>query len=135
MQLGDRAEIDGEGEFDLLTETSEETGADIRFFDLSYAHGGTRFEPFRWQVGRFLHNDMPEFGILEDPATGSAVASFAGYLAAHGGYADGTHVVPIEQGYEMGRPSQIELTIRIARGALESATIAGYAVTVMEGTI
>jgi hypothetical protein len=53
------------GEFDLLTETSEETGADIRFFDLSYAHGGTRFEPFRWQVGRFLHNDMPEFGILD----------------------------------------------------------------------
>ncbi len=87
--------------------------------------------------GHAFHARMfaPEFGILEDPATGSAVASFAGYLAAHGGYADGTHVIPIEQGYEMGRPSLIELTIRIAGGALQSATIAGHAVTVMEGTI
>jgi trans-2,3-dihydro-3-hydroxyanthranilate isomerase len=77
----------------------------------------------------------PEFGIIEDPATGSAVAAFAGYLAAHGGYAEGTHVVPIEQGYEMGRPSLIELTVNIAGGALTSASIAGDAVVVMEGTI
>ena len=87
--------------------------------------------------GNAFHARMfaPEFGIVEDPATGSAVAAFAGYLAAHGGYADGAHVVRIEQGYEMGRPSLIELTIRIAGGALESAAIAGNAVTVLEGTI
>ena len=44
----------------------------------------------------------PAFGVLEDPATGSAVAAFAGYVAASGQYADGPHVVRIEQGYEMG---------------------------------
>ena len=77
----------------------------------------------------------PAFGILEDPATGSAVAAFAGYLAAHGGYPDGEHAIRIEQGYEMGRPSVIELTIRMGGGALTGASIAGDAVVVMEGTI
>lgn len=77
----------------------------------------------------------PGMGVLEDPATGSAVAAFAGYLAVHGGYADGTHVVCIEQGYEMGRPSLLELTIVITNGTLSGASIAGGAVVVMEGTI
>jgi trans-2,3-dihydro-3-hydroxyanthranilate isomerase len=74
-------------------------------------------------------------GVLEDPATGSAVAAFAGYLAAHGGYPDGEHIVRIEQGYEMGRPSLMELTLRIAGGTLTGASIAGDAVVVLEGTI
>jgi trans-2,3-dihydro-3-hydroxyanthranilate isomerase len=77
----------------------------------------------------------PAFGVLEDPATGSAVAAFAGYLAASGQYDDGTHVVRIEQGYEMGRPSLLELTLRISAGALTHASIAGSAVVVTEGTI
>ena len=34
-------------------------------FELSYEHGGTRFEPWRWQAGRFLQRDMPEFGVLD----------------------------------------------------------------------
>lgn len=87
--------------------------------------------------GNDFHARMfaPAFGILEDPATGSAVAAFAGYLAAHGGYEDGTHAIRIEQGYEMGRPSLIELTSTIAGGALESASIAGNAVIVLEGTL
>jgi trans-2,3-dihydro-3-hydroxyanthranilate isomerase len=87
--------------------------------------------------GNAFHARMfaPAFGVLEDPATGSAVAAFAGYLAAHGGYADGEHRVRIEQGYEMGRPSLIELTLKIAGGNLTSAAIAGDAVVVLEGTL
>ena len=77
----------------------------------------------------------PAFGVLEDPATGSAVAAFSGYLAATGGYADGTHVIRIEQGYEMGRPSLLELTFEISAGTLTRASIAGDAVVVSEGTI
>lgn len=77
----------------------------------------------------------PAFGVLEDPATGSAVAAFAGYLAASGQYDDGTHLVRIEQGYEMGRPSLLELTIHINGGELTHASIAGSAVVVSEGTI
>jgi predicted PhzF superfamily epimerase YddE/YHI9 len=47
----------------------------------------------------------PLMGIAEDPATGSAIGCFAGYLAHHR-YLDTSLVqVNIEQGYEMGRPS------------------------------
>lgn len=77
----------------------------------------------------------PAFGVLEDPATGSAVAAFAGYVAASGQYGDGTHEIRIEQGYEMGRPSLLELTIQISAGRLTHASIAGSAVVVTEGTI
>jgi trans-2,3-dihydro-3-hydroxyanthranilate isomerase len=88
-------------------------------------------------AGNDFHARMfaPAFGMLEDPATGSAVAAFAGYLAASGDYKDGTHVVRIEQGYEMGRASLLELTIHISAGKLTGASIAGDAVVVMEGTI
>jgi trans-2,3-dihydro-3-hydroxyanthranilate isomerase len=89
------------------------------------------------EAGNAFHARMfaPGFGVLEDPATGSAVAAFAGYLTAYGGYTDGTHIVRIEQGYEMGRPSLLELTLNISGGKLAKASIAGNAVVVMEGTI
>ena len=89
------------------------------------------------EAGNSFHARMfaPVMGVHEDPATGSAVAAFAGYLAATGGYPDGAHVIGIEQGYEMGRASQIELTLKISGGKLTGASIAGSAVVVMEGTL
>ena len=77
----------------------------------------------------------PSFGIIEDPATGSAVAAFAGYLAAHGGYVDGEHVVRVEQGVEMGRASFIDLRMNLRDGSLTAAAIGGHAVRISEGTI
>jgi trans-2,3-dihydro-3-hydroxyanthranilate isomerase len=77
----------------------------------------------------------PGAGIAEDPATGSAAAALAGYLALYGGYKDGAHVLRIEQGYEMGRPSVIELTLKLVAGKLGGASIGGGAVEVSEGTI
>jgi trans-2,3-dihydro-3-hydroxyanthranilate isomerase len=74
-------------------------------------------------------------GIREDPATGSAAAAFAGVLAARGDLADGEHAFTIEQGYEMGRPSLIQLTLVLAGGQLVSASVGGNAVIVTEGTI
>jgi trans-2,3-dihydro-3-hydroxyanthranilate isomerase len=87
--------------------------------------------------GNTFHTRMfaPKQGVPEDPATGSAAAAFAGYLARHGDYKDGEHAVRIEQGYEMGRPSLIELTIKIVGGKLTGASIGGGAVVVSEGTI
>jgi len=76
----------------------------------------------------------PAMGILEDPATGSAVAAFAGVLAASG-LGDGRHDFVIEQGYEMGRPSLLLLSLSLRGGALESATVGGDAVIVSEGMI
>jgi trans-2,3-dihydro-3-hydroxyanthranilate isomerase len=89
------------------------------------------------EAGHDFHARMfsPGAGISEDPATGSAAAAFAGYLAANIDYAAGEHLVRIEQGYEMGRPSLMELTLKIAGGKLTGAAIAGGAVVVMEGTI
>jgi trans-2,3-dihydro-3-hydroxyanthranilate isomerase len=75
----------------------------------------------------------PAMGIVEDPATGSAVAAFAGVLAAD--RADGRHDFAIEQGYEMGRPSVLHLSVTKRGGALESATVGGDAVIVSEGSI
>jgi trans-2,3-dihydro-3-hydroxyanthranilate isomerase len=77
----------------------------------------------------------PEHGVLEDPATGSAAAAFAGVVQHFDGLRDGMHKRHIEQGYEMGRPSQIELSLEVAGGKLTGLRIGGYAVRVSEGTI
>jgi trans-2,3-dihydro-3-hydroxyanthranilate isomerase len=88
-------------------------------------------------AGHHFHARMfaPALGIPEDPATGAAAAAFAGMLAAFGGLPDGQHDLRIEQGYEMGRPSLIELGLEKAKDALVAATIGGHAVIVSEGTI
>jgi trans-2,3-dihydro-3-hydroxyanthranilate isomerase len=85
--------------------------------------------------GHDFHARMfaPGMGIPEDPATGSAVAAFAGIAAR--GRADGVHRLAVEQGYEMKRPSLIELGLTIRDGELAAATIGGFAVTVSEGAI
>lgn len=89
------------------------------------------------EAGNSFHTRMfaPRQGVAEDPATGSAAAALAGYLAANRLYGEGEHVVRIEQGFEMGRPSLIALTLRIAGGKLTGAAIGGGAVVVSEGTI
>ncbi len=77
----------------------------------------------------------PIFGIWEDPATGSAVASFSGLVAANLMSADESRTFKIEQGYEMGRPSQIFLDITKEGGAVVRAGISGFAVIVSEGVL
>ncbi len=77
----------------------------------------------------------PEMGVMEDPATGSAVAAFAGVVMAFDRPADGDHTIRVEQGFEMGRPSLITLGLDVAGGALLSASIGGHAVIVQQGTI
>jgi trans-2,3-dihydro-3-hydroxyanthranilate isomerase len=89
------------------------------------------------ETGHQFHARMfaPALGVREDPATGSAAAAFAGLLAASGRYGDGEHMVRIEQGYEMGRPSVIELALTLRGGKLAAATVGGGAVVVSEGAI
>jgi trans-2,3-dihydro-3-hydroxyanthranilate isomerase len=87
--------------------------------------------------GHDFHARMfaPGLGVPEDPATGSAAAAFTGLLVRFERLADGSHEFAIEQGYEMGRPSLIQLTVTIRRGTLDGASIAGDAVIVTEGTL
>jgi trans-2,3-dihydro-3-hydroxyanthranilate isomerase len=75
------------------------------------------------------------WGIYEDPATGGAVAAFAGVVTAFDAPPDGERMIIIEQGYEMGRPSLISLGLEIEGGVLSSATVGGSAVIVSEGTL
>jgi trans-2,3-dihydro-3-hydroxyanthranilate isomerase len=110
-------------------------------FDTAFGPGGAAYLFCQETVeqtaepGRAFHARMfaPAHGVPEDPATGSAAAAFAGVLAPHLG--DGAHAIPIEQGYEMGRPSLIRLAAVVAAGKLVSASIGGDAVIVTEGTI
>jgi trans-2,3-dihydro-3-hydroxyanthranilate isomerase len=77
----------------------------------------------------------PHLGVPEDPATGAAAAAFAGVLAHFALRPDGDHELTIEQGFEMGRPSLIRLSVAIRNGKLVSAAIGGEAIVVSEGTI
>lgn len=51
----------------------------------------------------------PAFGIVEDPATGSANGCLAGYLARYRYFDSYCVDVLVEQGYEIGRPSLLSL--------------------------
>jgi trans-2,3-dihydro-3-hydroxyanthranilate isomerase len=77
----------------------------------------------------------PAAGIAEDPATGGAVAAFAGALMQFEPLGSGTHDLVIAQGFEMGRPSEIALQLTIEDGALRAAEIGGSAVLVSEGVL
>lgn len=77
----------------------------------------------------------PAYGIAEDPATGSAVAALAGWLATALDLHDGTHRWIVEQGVEMGRPSRLELSADIKNGAITGVRVAGTAVPVSSGRI
>lgn len=75
----------------------------------------------------------PMLGIDEDPATGAACAALNGYVGR--GLPDGEHRWVVEQGYEMGRPSQIHIMAVVSQGRVAEARVAGHAVRFAEGTI
>jgi trans-2,3-dihydro-3-hydroxyanthranilate isomerase len=75
------------------------------------------------------------WGIIEDPATGSAAAALAGAIMRFEPPTESDAMYVIEQGLEMGRPSFISLGLAIEHGALVSATIGGEAVLIGQGTI
>lgn len=77
----------------------------------------------------------PDAGVLEDPATGSAAAAFPGQLAHAERLTDGAHRWFVEQGFEMGRPSHIEIDAVARSGAIAEVRIGGRAVPVSSGQI
>lgn len=92
------------------------------------------FDPER--PGSHLRGRMfaPEMGILEDPATGSAATALAALLATRAG-TDGVHRWRLEQGFEMGRPSILELEAEVAGGTVTAARVGGTAVLVGSGEL
>ena len=78
---------------------------------------------------------FPLASLVEDPATGSAAAAFAGVAALFDRPADGDHTLVLEQGFDMGRPSLITLGLEMEGDALVSASIGGHSVVVSKGTL
>lgn len=114
-----------------------------------------RFQPQQWEAtlagywapqlflftyevalpGSQLHARMfaPALGIVEDPATGAAATALGGYLGKRAAFADGTGHWRVEQGFAMGRPSLLDVTVEKQAGAITAITVGGAAVLVSEG--
>jgi trans-2,3-dihydro-3-hydroxyanthranilate isomerase len=77
----------------------------------------------------------PSLGIREDPATGSAAAALAGYLGIRDQRPDGTLHWVVEQGFEMGRPSILDVEADKVDGVVTAARVGGASVMVCEGAM
>ncbi|HEU4641030.1 MAG TPA: PhzF family phenazine biosynthesis protein [Gemmatimonadaceae bacterium] len=78
---------------------------------------------------------VPGLSVPEDPATGSAATALGGYLAARDTTSDGTLRWVVEQGFEMGRPSMLEIEVEKEGGETRAVRVGGECVLVAEGTI
>lgn len=77
----------------------------------------------------------PAMGIAEDPATGAAAAALAGYLGSREARADGRLRWVVEQGFEMGRPSVLEVEADRRAGEISAVRVGGRCVMVSEGAM
>ena len=77
----------------------------------------------------------PLLGVPEDPATGSAAAGFGGYIATRDARTDGTLKWRVEQGFEMGRPSILDIEVDKKAGAVTGVRVGGNAVLVTRGEL
>jgi trans-2,3-dihydro-3-hydroxyanthranilate isomerase len=76
---------------------------------------------------------VPSQGVGEDPATGSAAAALGGWLGARETAPSGSFRYVIEQGFEIRRPSIIELEVDKTNGEVSAVRVGGSAVMVSEG--
>ncbi|MFQ5545251.1 MAG: PhzF family phenazine biosynthesis protein, partial [Acidiferrobacterales bacterium] len=85
--------------------------------------------------GSDLHARMfaPNLGVDEDPATGSAVAALGGYLGVRDKTNKDHARWVIEQGFEMKRPSKLEVFKQ--DGEITKIQVGGAAVLVSEGSM
>ena len=84
-----------------------------------------------------LHARMfaPRMGIAEDPATGAAATALAGYLSRRDrSPAEQLHWV-VEQGFEMGRPSILEVEAERQAGSVTAIRVGGASVLVSSGRL
>jgi trans-2,3-dihydro-3-hydroxyanthranilate isomerase len=78
----------------------------------------------------------PQFGIAEDPATGSASGPLGCYLVRYGlASGDAAQRILSVQGQAMGRPSRIHIRIDGTRGQISKVQIGGEAVLIARGVM
>jgi trans-2,3-dihydro-3-hydroxyanthranilate isomerase len=98
-------------------------------------------EPFcvfvfaRTREGVYSRMFAPDYGVLEDPATGSSTAPLAAFMMKHSliGDASGTRFIS-EQGCKMGRRSLLHVKIAGKRGT-ERIFVGGHVTPIAEGTM
>ena len=96
-----------------------------------FAYTVTSADPLSVRARMFAPLD----GVPEDPATGSAAGALGAFLTHLRPETDLDLTLPLLQGIEMGRPSQIDLAVRKRRGHVERVEISGRCVDVMFGTL
>lgn len=74
------------------------------------------------------------YGIVEDPATGSANGCLAGYLARHSYFGEGKVDIRVEQGIEIKRPSLLLLKSE-DKGNTIDVYVGGKVIPVAKGTL
>jgi len=84
-----------------------------------------------WRVRMFA----PDAGVAEDPATGSAAAAFAGWLACYAPEATRRSEFTLLQGEEIGRPSRIALRVEREDDRVTEVRVGGASVMVSQGTL
>jgi trans-2,3-dihydro-3-hydroxyanthranilate isomerase len=78
----------------------------------------------------------PEVGVVEDPATGSAAVALGVFLTARGVLAaDGRSGFAVDQGAEIGRPSQLGVLVHAAGGVAERTSVYGGVAAVARGEL
>jgi trans-2,3-dihydro-3-hydroxyanthranilate isomerase len=78
----------------------------------------------------------PQFGVAEDPATGSAAAPFGAYAATYGLIKPAPKAsFLIQQGVEMGRPSEIRVEVARNDSGAFAIRIGGRCAIVGEGSM
>jgi trans-2,3-dihydro-3-hydroxyanthranilate isomerase len=77
---------------------------------------------------------VPGSTVPEDPATGSANACLAGYLAARTPR-DGLLQWSVAQGVEMGRPSRLAIEAHKSQGVIDAVRVGGATVMISDGTM
>jgi len=73
----------------------------------------------------------PQVGVLEDPATGSAGVALGVFLG--GMLPEGWTTVTVAQGAEIGRPSRLDVHVRVADGATVETAVRGEVKMVAKG--
>jgi len=92
-------------------------------------------ETVQHKAGFHARGFFPDQGIPEDPATGSAAAAFAGVINLFDSPPEGFNRTIIEQGLEMGRPSEIFLEFEVRNREIRTVRIGGNAIVVGEATV
>jgi len=94
------------------------------------------FTPQAERPGNDLHARVfaHGYGVVEDPATGSANGCLAGYLVRHRYFGGPRIDVRVEQGYEMGRPSLLLLRAAGKAGKIE-VLVGGRVILVARGRL